>query len=59
MVNLLEDDDGPHTPEDVASPEMEKTEQDERTQRERRASLDEMREDVVIRGKGTIGSPMI
>ena len=44
VVNLLEDDDGPHTPEDVATPETEKTEQDEQTQHEGRASLDEMRE---------------
>ena len=44
VINLLEDDDGPHTLEGVATPETEKTEQDEQTQRERRASLDDIRE---------------
>ena len=44
VVNLLEDDDEPHMPEDVATPETEKREQDEQTQRERRVPLDEMRE---------------
>ena len=45
MVNLLEEDDGPLTPEDVAAPETAETEQNEQIQRERRASLDEMREE--------------
>ena len=43
VVNLLEDD-GPYTPEGATTPETEKTGQDEQTQRERRASLDDVRE---------------
>ena len=45
VVNLLEEDDGPHTPEVVAAPETSETEQNAQIQRERRASLDEMREE--------------
>ena len=43
VVNLVEDD-GPYTLEGATTPETEKTERDEQTQRERRASLDDARE---------------
>ena len=45
IVNLLEDDDGPHTPEDAATQEnKERVEENERSCRERRAVLVGVRE---------------
>ena len=45
IVNLLEEDDGPHMPEGAGIPEAERVDSDERSDRRRKASLDETRDD--------------